>query len=89
MSTVTEFNGDPVFDIAAQHWPEREAGWQGRLSDLLEAVTAVLADQVLAGAMDDDELEDTLSDLRSATYEIEEAAWAMRQFVRERRKVTP
>lgn len=89
MSTVTEFNDDPVFDIAAQHWPEREAGWQGRLSDLLEAVTAVLADQVLAGAMTDEVLEDTLSDLQRATCEIEEAAWAMRQFVRERRKVTP
>lgn len=74
--TVTEFCGDPIFDAAARHWPEREHGWQGRLSDLLDAVRA---------SLDEDEIDDML-ELRDAVDEVDSAASALRRFVRDRMK---
>lgn len=31
----TEFQGDLVYDLIAKHWPERNDGWQMRISDML------------------------------------------------------
>lgn len=84
--TVTEFCGDPIFDAAARYWPEREHGWQGRLSDLLDAVRDSLAADVKADMLDKDEVDDVLSALRDAVDEVDSAASSLRRFVRDRMK---
>jgi hypothetical protein len=33
--SITEFQGDPVYDLIAKHWPERNDGWQMRIGDLV------------------------------------------------------
>jgi len=72
--TVTEFCGDPIFEAAARHWPEREHGWQGRLSDLLDAVRDSLEEGIGKPSEDDDEVDDLIADLRDAIDEIQSAA---------------
>lgn len=76
--TVTEFCGDPIFEAAARHWPEREHGWQGRLSDLLDAVRDSLEAKIST--------EGGLRELSDAVYDIENASYILRRFLNDRRE---